>query len=146
MAQSKDEKALAAKRARAWKLYRISLEEQDEVEAFQQDSEHSILLSRGNLNDATPALLFTDHDHITGLFRGRLAYLINKGLGTIENSYKERTSAVLRALADYLDNPPAVAVIGKRFGLIGRAQVKKSMVYGSENGPIKAPKKVRVKK
>ena len=50
--------------------------------------------------------IFTDHRHSDGLIRGRLAYLINKGLGTIENTYKERTPHILRMLANYLEHPP----------------------------------------
>lgn len=118
-----------AKRSRLMMLYRITPEEQDAVEQFQkQDPTLRILLTKGDPKEE--AKLFTDHDHTSGLFRGRLAYLINKGLGTIEGTYKERTSAILRALADYLDNPPAVKVIGARYGLIGRAKRKKKMVYG----------------
>jgi hypothetical protein len=122
-------------------IHRITPEEQDEVEQYQRDSEHFILLERGNVDDKKPALLFTDHRHSDGLVRGRLAYLINKALGTIENSYKERTADVLRALAHYLDNPPAVSVLGERYGLIGRSMRKKKMIYGSENGPIQPAKK-----
>lgn len=58
--------------------------------------------------------LATDHDHATGLFRGILCSRHNVMLreGT--------TSAILRAAADYLDRPPAVAVLGERHGVIGR--------------------------
>ena len=110
-------------------LYKITPEEQDAVEQFQRkDSVLRILLTKGNPKE--PARLYTDHSHTSGLFRGRLAYLINKGLGVIEGTYKERTPAILRALADYLDNPPAVRVVGERWGLLGRAKKKKKMIYG----------------
>jgi len=144
MAKTAEEKSMSAKKARLWKYYRITPEQQAAVEYFQKnDPTLSKLLERGNLDDKTPALLFTDHNHDTGLFRGRLAYLINKALGTFESSYKERTPAILRALAEYLEYPPAVRVIGPHYGLIGRAKQKKSMIYGSANGPIITPKKVR---
>ena len=143
MAKTKEEKSADAKRKRLMLYYRITPEEQEKVEEFQRnDPTLSKLLERGNLDDTSPALLFTDHDHTTGLFRGRLAYLINKALGTFESSYKERTPAILKALAEYLEYPPAVRVIGPRFGLIGRAKKKKRMIYGSINGPIQ-PEKVR---
>lgn len=144
MPKTAEEKSAAAKKARLWKFYRITPEQQAAVEYFQRnDPTLNKLLERGNLDDKTPALLFMDHNHDTGLFRGRLAYLINKALGTLENSYKDRTPAILRALAEYLDYPPAVRVLGPQYGLIGRAKQKKSMIYGSVDGPIKPPKKVR---
>jgi len=132
MAQTKAEKSLAAKRARLMLLYRITPEEQGVVENFQrEDPTLSILLTKGDpLEEAN---LYTDHSHTTGLYRGRLAYLINKALGTIENTYKERTPQVLRALAEYLDYPPALRCGIERFGLLGRAKRKKKMIYGKVN-------------
>lgn len=136
MAQTKEEKSLAAKRARAWALYRITLEEQDTVEKFQR-SFGSVLLTKGDPKET--ALLFNDHSHTTGLYRGRLAYLINKALGVLEGAYKERTSTILRALAAYLDSPPAVEAIGPHYGMLGRAKLnKKKIVYGP---PRKVEKK-----
>jgi hypothetical protein len=144
MAKTPEERAATAKAARLFKYYRITPEENNAVEQYQRNSkEFSILLERGNILDTSPALLFTDHNHQTGLYRGRLAYLINKALGTIECSYKERTADVLEALALYLRKPPAVQVVGKRYGLIGRAKQKKHPIYGSSNGPIVPPKKER---
>ena len=133
MAQTKEEKSLAAKRARAWKLYRITLEEQDIVEEYQrQDHDFRDLLTKGD--PKATALLFNDHSHVTGLYRGRLAYLINKGLGVIEGAYKERTSTILRALAAYLDSPPSLETIGPHYGMLGRAKLnKKKIVYGKAN-------------
>lgn len=140
--QTPEQRRDNAKRSRLMLLYRITPEEQEEVEEFQKnDPTLRLLLERGNMDDTSPALLFTDHDHTTGLFRGRLAYLINKALGTFESSYKERTPAILRALAEYLEHPPAVRKGIVRYGLIGRAKKKKRMVYGSSNGPIQPPKK-----
>ena len=140
MTQTAEQRRANAKRSRLMLLYRITPEEQDRVENFQrEDPTLRVLLTRSDpLEEAN---LYTDHNHTNGLFRGRLAYLINKALGTIENTYKERTSKVLRALAEYLDYPPALRCGVKRFGLIGRAKRKKKMVYGSENGPIQPAKK-----
>ena len=144
MAQTIEQRRDVAKRHRLMMLYRITPEEQDLVENLQrEDPTLQVLLTKGNILEK--ANLYTDHDHTTGLFRGRLAYLINKALGTVENTYKGRTSQVLRALASYLDNPPALRLDIKRYGLIGRAKRKKTMIYGSENGPILPAKKVRKK-
>jgi hypothetical protein len=133
MAQTKEEKSLVAKRARAWKLYRITLEEQNTVEDYQRhDPDFAVLLTKGDPKEK--ALLFNDHSHATGVYRGRLAYLINKALGVLEGAYKKRTSTILRALAEYLDSPPAVEVIGPRYGMLGRAKLnKKKIVYGKAN-------------
>jgi hypothetical protein len=130
MAQTKEEKSLAAKRARAWKLYRITLEEQAVVEYYQRnDPDYAILLTKGD--PKATALLFNDHDHATGIYRGRLAYLINKALGVLEGAYKGRTPQILRALAAYLDSPPALETIGPHYGMLGRAKLnKKKIVYG----------------
>ena len=144
MAQTPEERRANAKRARLWTLYRVTPEENAKVDQYMREhSAYSILLERGNSDDKSPALVFTDHDHTNGLIRGRLAYLINKALGVLESSYKERTADVLDSLAKYLREPPALYVLGSRYGMIGRAKLnKKVKVYGSPNGPIKAPKKV----
>lgn len=126
-------------------LYRTTPEEQDRVEYYMRQSDFSVLLEKGNGDP--DAQIFTDHRHSDGLIRGRLAYLINKGLGTIENTYKERTPHILRMLAEYLEHPPFTTVLGEpRYGLIGRAKKKRKMVYGSINGPIQPPRKVKCPK
>lgn len=116
-------KALAR---RLWTLYRITPEEQRKIEEFQKrDPEFSLLL--GNR-------MGTDHDHATGLIRGRLDWRINKAYGLLEKARPQNLARVLRALARYHDSPPAVRVIGPRFGLIGLAKSKKQMVYGPPEG------------
>lgn len=148
MAQTLEQRRDTAKRSRLWTLYRVTPEENAEVDQYMRNHPaYSILLERGNPEDKSPALLFTDHAHTSGLIRGRLSYLINKALGVLESSYKERTADVLDSLSKYLREPPALYVIGSRYGMIGRAKLnKKKKVYGSPTGPIKEPKKVRAKK
>jgi hypothetical protein len=53
--------------------------------------------------------LHTDHDHKTGVFRGILCWQCNSSV-----LRRGVTARVLRNLADYLDNPPAVSVLGER--------------------------------
>ena len=122
-------------------MYKITLEEQDIVEEYQRhDPDFAVLLTKGDPKET--ALLFNDHNHVTGLYRGRLAYLINKGLGTIEGVYKERTPQILRALARYLDSPPATECIGLRYGMLGRAKLnKKKPIYGPPISSKKAKRK-----
>jgi hypothetical protein len=127
MAQTPEERRYAAKKRRLMLLFRISPEEQDKIEKYQGASKFWVLLGK---------TMGTDHSHVSGLVRGRLDFRINKALGMLENSFKELTPQILRALADYLDNPPAVNAIGPRYGLIGKAQVKHKMIYGP-------PKKVK---
>ena len=143
MAQTPEQRRSSAKRTRLWTLYRITPEEEATVEKFQRTAygPYDILLEKGNRS--TEARLYNDHNHVTGLYRGRLAYLINKGLGTIEGTYKEFTPAILRSLAYYLDNPPAsIALQEDRYGMTGKAKInKKVKIYGSLNGPIKSSKR-----
>lgn len=55
--------------------------------------------------------LNVDHCHATGRVRGLLCRLCNGRLLTAARDKPE----VLRAGADYLENPPAIAVLGERF-------------------------------
>ena len=55
--------------------------------------------------------LNVDHRHSDGLVRGLLCRLHN---GKLLPAAKD-LPAILRAAADYLENPPAVAVLGERF-------------------------------
>jgi hypothetical protein len=112
-----------AQRTRLWKLYRITLEERDAIEAYQRSHPLFKLL--------LGPCLAVEHDHASGRIRGRMTWLVNRAYGMIEKFAKERTSDVLRALAEYHDNPPAVTALGgPRFGLLGQAKVKRKMVYG----------------
>ncbi|WP_205625468.1 endonuclease VII domain-containing protein [Actinomadura atramentaria] len=54
--------------------------------------------------------LSVDHDHKTGVVRGLLCRLCNGRLLTAARDSAE----ILRAAADYLDNPPALIHIGQR--------------------------------
>lgn len=64
--------------------------------------------------------LHTDHDHATGEFRGILCARHNIALR------EGQTPEALRAMADYLENPPARAYFGEpRFGLPGRTSKKR---------------------
>ena len=106
-----------------WVLYRITPAEQKAIEDLQarHPAFHLLLGKR----------LGTDHNHATGLIRGRIEWRINRALGLLERAAGENISAVLRALADYMDNPPAIEALGgPRYGLIGLAKYKKKMVYG----------------
>ena len=70
-----------------------------------------------------------DHDHTNGLVRGLLNPLTNKFLiDKID---------ILRASIAYLLNPPAVhALGGPVYGLVGKAKVKKKMLYGPDGSPL----------
>jgi hypothetical protein len=128
MPKTKEQKAEGAKNARLKRFFRISLEEYRKVEKYEELT--------------TPLLLGTtrralDHVHSTGQLRGILDWRINRALGLIENSFKESTPGILRQLALYLEHYPVNMVLGRRFGIIGKAKKKKKMVYGSPTGPIK---------
>lgn len=55
--------------------------------------------------------LSVDHDHSTGLVRGACCRNCNNRLLTAARDDPE----VLRRAADYLENPPAVRIIGRRY-------------------------------
>lgn len=73
-----------------------------------------------------------DHDHRTGLIRGLLNPLTNKFL--IDDIER------LQASIDYLKHPPAVSLLGPVYGLIGKAQKKKKMLYGPAGSPEPQPR------
>lgn len=112
-----------ARRNRLWKLFRISPEEYDAILAFQwAHPVFSLLLGKH---------LGLDHRHSSGLVAGLLEWRINRAYGMIEAVAPRNTSDVLRALAEYHDNPPAVTALGgPRYGLLGKAMYKRKMIYG----------------
>ncbi|MER5643989.1 endonuclease VII domain-containing protein [Streptosporangium sp. NPDC002524] len=55
--------------------------------------------------------LSVDHDHKTGLVRGLACRMCNGRLLTAARDRPE----VLRAAAEYLENPPALRVLGERY-------------------------------
>lgn len=112
-----------ARRNRLWKLFRITTEEYDAILAFQRSHPvFSLLLGKH---------LGLDHRHSSGLISGLLEWRINRAYGMIEAVAPRNTSDVLRALAEYHDNPPAVTALGgPRWGLLGKAMYKKVMKYG----------------
>ena len=109
---------------RLQKLYRITLAERREIEKFQREHPCFRKLLGKNLG--------TDHRHDSGLVRGLLDWRINKALGLLEAVTRgPKLAELVMALALYLEEPPATTVLGKpRYGIIGKAKVKKKMVYG----------------
>lgn len=62
-----------------------------------------------------------DHDHKTGLIRGRLCMRCNRGLSWFVDS-----PALLEKAADYLRNPPASSILGKEvYGRVGKVNKKR---------------------
>lgn len=121
---SKEVKRASQQKSRLWALFRLTPEELKRIDDFQKKHPiYSLLLGRK---------LGTDHNHKTGQIRGRLDWRINRAYGMLEAVSPERVADILRALAHYHENHPATLVLGEeRFGLTGKAQYKKKMVYGS---------------
>jgi len=144
MKKTPEQKSADAKRARLWLLYRITPEENIAIEKHQREIGMGILM--GSSEESTG----TDHDHTTGMIRGRLDFRINRSLGLLEAYAKSLPDGVtladvIHALDAYMQQPPATYVLGMRYGLIGKAKVKKRMVYGSAFGPLPVVKKPRKK-
>lgn len=112
-----------AQRKRLNDLYRITPEEQTVIEEYQRTHPPYDILLGGHMG--------VDHNHRTGLIRGRIDFRLNKAIGYIEGLGAEQAPALLRALAAYLETPPATLALGApRYGLLGKAQYKRKMVYG----------------
>jgi hypothetical protein len=66
-----------------------------------------------------------DHDHRTGLVRGLLNPMTNKVL--VDDI------AWLEKALEYLKEPPATVALGEEvYGLVGKAQRKRKMLYGPD--------------
>lgn len=156
MTQTPEQRAAAAEAARLMLYYRLTPEMVLSIEAWQR--EHGLAMVMGLSTMSTG----TDHDHKTGLIRGRLDFRLNKAIGLVEaftskllaRDYEElgaldkdqATATVLLLLSDYMRQIPAVQALGGPvYGLIGKAKRKKTMTYGSLDGPLKPVKKARRK-
>lgn len=89
--------------------------------------------------------LSTDHSHETGLLRGLLCHACNALLGKIENNFKRyglhkieglTVIRVVLRLALYLQEPPAVAALGREIigypGRIGTKEFRKWVKKGRQ--------------
>jgi hypothetical protein len=147
MTQTPEQKAAAAEAARLMLYYRLTPEQQLMIEAYQREHGLAMLMGHSTLSTGT------DHDHKTGMIRGRMDFRLNKALGLVEaftskltlddwNSLgaatlDEATSAVLSMMAHYMTIIPAMQAVGPVYGLIGKAKRKRKMIYGSPDGPLK---------
>jgi hypothetical protein len=100
-------------RERAWadrikKLYGLLVEEYWKI--FAHQGRHCAICQRAT---GGTKHLSVDHDHATGFVRGLLCTPCNKMLGHLRDD-----PAAFRRAADYLDDPPAFAIIGRRIAPI----------------------------
>lgn len=130
------EKRERAQNSRLMMFFRITLEEHCRIREYQaSQNDLKLLLAEPGKREAT------EHRHSDGLVRGVMEWRLNKGYGLIEQVAGENTAAVLRALAEFHENPPATIVLGgPRYGILNKAKKKKKMVYGSINGPLPTKK------
>jgi hypothetical protein len=119
---------IRANTRRLWILYRLTPEEQRQIREYERNHPvYRLLLGKRES---------TDHNHTTGQVRGIAEWRLNKGLGLIEKAAPDNTAEVLRALALFLEYPPAELALGRKvYGLIGLAKAnKKSKLYGPPPG------------
>ena len=114
---------------RTWDFYRLMPDEPDKIRQFQlAHPVYRLLLGTTE---------GTDHDHKTGLIRGKLDWRLNRAYGMIESICRSGTAELLRALAEYHEHPPAELALGKKvYGLMGQAKYKKKMLYGPPPGTL----------
>lgn len=124
-------------------FYNITVEEYERIRDFMR----SHVKFRKLLNkEGTPRSYqreAVEHRHKDGLIRGAMAVMLNRAYGLIERLYGEDTADVLEALAEFHRNPPAEQALGQKvYGLIGKAQKKKKMLYGPDGSPEPQPRVV----
>ena len=153
MTQTPEEKSAAAERQRLMLYYRLTPEQVVAIEEWQRDHGLSMVMGHSTMSTGT------DHDHKTGLIRGRLDFRLNKAIGLVEaftsklsdEDYRalgafnvtQATAAVLQLMSAYFTLMPAVQAVGPVYGLIGKAKRKKVMIYGSPDGPLPLVKKAK---
>lgn len=111
---------MTARQRSLWRLYRLTEAEYEVILSFQGG------VCAGCGEPPRKTRLAVDHDHKTGRIRGLLCWLCNRAIGIL----RDNGNAAAR-LGAYLQAPSAPAALGKEtYGLIGKAQHKKKMIYG----------------
>jgi hypothetical protein len=120
------------------KFYNITISDYDRIRAFMADHPKFKFL----LNKPTATMReAVEHRHGDGLIRGVMASMLNRAYGLIERLYGPDTADVLEALAEFHRNPPAELALGEKvYGLIGKAQRKKEMLYGPDGSKTPRPR------
>jgi hypothetical protein len=103
----RDERRLAGRARRQATIFGITLDEAKAIEEEQGGG--CICAPWTNYDGSGKRALSTDHDHKTGAIRGRLCKHCNDLLGRVLDD-----PAYFRAMVDYINNPPAVRVVGHR--------------------------------
>jgi hypothetical protein len=100
--------------------FKLTIEKWGIVETFQR----GVCAACGKKNKSGKRLS-TDHRHKDGLFRGLLCQQCNRLLGKIEDPRWQATAAIVRALADYMESPPATEALGyEHYGYAGKVGTK----------------------
>lgn len=119
-------------------FYNITPEDFEKIRRYQ--SEHPVLRTLLNKPSSTKAES-VEHRHKDGLIRGVMHGLTNKAYGSLEAIHGSDTPQVLRAMAEFHENPPAVAALGEAvYGLMGKAKHKKEMKYGPDGRKTPLPR------
>jgi len=101
-----------SRRRHYMKNYGITLEEREML--------GEVCMICGRVRKEGGHSLSVDHDHRDGKCRGILCLRCNKGLAM----FSDNPEWLARA-SDYLRHPPAVEIIGEKFGVIGRVNKRR---------------------
>lgn len=104
--ERKKAKRLKAQARRVEQVYDVTLEEKQELIEFQGGGCVCMEWTGYNGNSRS---LSIDHDHATGVVRGALCKHCNDLLGRVRDDPR-----YFQRMINYLNNPPAVRLLGKR--------------------------------
>lgn len=120
-------------------FFQLTPDDFEQIKQYQaSDSRFRLLLNKPNYTKREAV----EHRHRDGLIRGVMNAMLNRTYGIIERLYPENTAEVLRALADFHENPPATAALGEEvYGVIGKAQHKRKLLYGPHGSSDPQPRR-----
>ncbi len=133
----------AARKRHLWNAYRLTPEEWDKIEAWQDGVCPICREPQPPQSNGRPKRLATDHSHLSGEVRGLLCSRCNPLLGKLENNFRRfglhkvpgMTPLVYaQRIANYLAYPPAQSALGRKvIGYPGKTGTAKHRKWIKQN-------------